>query len=127
MPFRVESVGTVASPNLPARKGILALRHAHPAQAPKFIGGSGLSGYHDEMPPVAVFTLGYVWAGAKRNAPPVGPLVPPGLLSFETPRESAPLRRHLCRAPQTPPTTASTPRPRAGSARRRRRRSRPPS
>src|SRR4051794_13682890 len=32
MPFRVESFGTVASPNLPARKGILALRHAHPSQ-----------------------------------------------------------------------------------------------
>jgi site-specific recombinase XerD len=43
MPFRIESVGTVASPNLPARKGILALRHAHPVQAPKLIGGSGLS------------------------------------------------------------------------------------
>ena len=40
MPFRVEVFGTVASPNLPARKGILALRHAHPAT---LIGGSRLS------------------------------------------------------------------------------------
>jgi hypothetical protein len=31
MPFRVVVDGTVASPNLPARKGILALRHAHTA------------------------------------------------------------------------------------------------
>ena len=39
MPFRVEVFGTVASPNLPARKGILALRHAHPTT---LIGGSRL-------------------------------------------------------------------------------------
>ena len=29
MPFRVVVDGTVASPNLPACKGILALRHTH--------------------------------------------------------------------------------------------------
>jgi predicted DNA-binding transcriptional regulator YafY len=39
VPFRVEVFGTVASPNLPARKGILALRHAHPTT---LIGGSRL-------------------------------------------------------------------------------------
>src|SRR6266496_6372006 len=43
MPFRVESFGTVASPNLPARKGILALRHAHPSQLTQSVGGSRLS------------------------------------------------------------------------------------
>ena len=31
MPFRAEWIWTVASPNLPARKGILASRHAQPA------------------------------------------------------------------------------------------------
>src|SRR3954447_4868092 len=30
MPFRARSVGAVASPNLPARKGILASRYANP-------------------------------------------------------------------------------------------------
>ena len=35
-----DGVWTVASPRLPARKGILASRHAQPAQ---LIGGSGLS------------------------------------------------------------------------------------
>ena len=40
MPFRVEVFGTVTSRNLPARKGILALRHAHPTT---LIGGSRLS------------------------------------------------------------------------------------
>ena len=39
MPFRVEVFGTVTSRNLPARKGILALRHAHPTT---LIGGSRL-------------------------------------------------------------------------------------
>ncbi|WP_203231361.1 hypothetical protein, partial [Nocardioides caldifontis] len=41
--LRVESVGTVASPNLPARKGILALRHAHDTVSRAIVGGSGLS------------------------------------------------------------------------------------
>ena len=44
MPFRVEDVGTVASPNLPARKGVPALRHAQPTQ---IISGSGLSSPSD--------------------------------------------------------------------------------
>lgn len=43
MPFRVELIEAVASPNLPAGKGILALRHAHPAQQTRLIGASGLS------------------------------------------------------------------------------------
>ena len=36
-------IGTVASPNLPARKGILASRHAQPPSPRPPIGGSGLS------------------------------------------------------------------------------------
>jgi acetylornithine deacetylase/succinyl-diaminopimelate desuccinylase-like protein len=40
VPFRVEVCGTVASPRLPAQKGILALRHAHPTT---LIGGSRLN------------------------------------------------------------------------------------
>ena len=49
MPFRVVAVGTVASPNLPARKGILALRHAHTTINSPPIGGSGLSQHVEEF------------------------------------------------------------------------------
>jgi hypothetical protein len=42
VPFRVELIEAVARPNLPAGKGILALRHAHPDTQTQLIGESGL-------------------------------------------------------------------------------------
>ena len=54
MPFRVEVFGTVASPNLSARKGILALRHAHPTT---LIGGSRLSRSGDRAANSALYIV----------------------------------------------------------------------